>query len=156
MSAKAYYEANKEAILARIRAWQIANPDKRKATKAKWYNNHRDAEKQKQDRYRKENAAKYLFTRARRRALAAGIPFDIELSDVVVPQICPLLEMPINSYSEKPGFRPSLDRIRPDLGYVKGNVQVVSHRANRLKNNANGTELMLLAINTLRAEGELP
>lgn len=37
--------------------------------------------------------------------------------------------------------RPSLDRINPDRGYVPGNVQVISFRANTLKNNATREEL---------------
>lgn len=31
---------------------------------------------------------------------------------------------------------PSLDRLVPALGYVRGNVRVISHRANRLKGDA--------------------
>jgi hypothetical protein len=33
---------------------------------------------------------------------------------------------------------------------------VVSYKANRIKNNANGDELMTMAINLLRLRGELP
>ena len=36
---------------------------------------------------------------------------------------------------------PSLDRIRLELGYVKGNVRVISGRANLLKNDATIEEL---------------
>lgn len=46
--------------------------------------------------------------------------------------------------SGKVGYRPnapSVDRIRPELGYVKGNVRVISSRANLLKNNAEIWEL---------------
>jgi hypothetical protein len=36
---------------------------------------------------------------------------------------------------------PSLDRIIPELGYVKGNIMVISHKANTIKSNANIEEL---------------
>ena len=36
---------------------------------------------------------------------------------------------------------PSLDRIDNSLGYVKGNVAIISHRANSLKNSSTVTEL---------------
>lgn len=39
---------------------------------------------------------------------------------------------------------PSIDRLRPELGYVKGNVAVISLKANRIKSNANLLELVSL------------
>lgn len=39
----------------------------------------------------------------------------------------------------------SIDRIFPHLGYVKNNIQVISHKANRMKNSATLDELELFA-----------
>ena len=36
---------------------------------------------------------------------------------------------------------PSLDRFVPNLGYVKGNIRVISFRANRLKSDATIDEM---------------
>ncbi len=36
---------------------------------------------------------------------------------------------------------PSLDRLEPTRGYVKGNVAVISYRANRIKTDATAEEL---------------
>lgn len=75
-----------------------------------------------------------LFHKAKRRAQANGLPFNIELVDVVIPKKCPLLGLEI-----KQGGGPlspnsaSLDRITPRLGYVKGNVWVISQKANQMK-----------------------
>lgn len=43
--------------------------------------------------------------------------------------------------------KPSLDKIIPKLVYVKGNVWVVSNKANRIKSNATIEELELLVKN---------
>lgn len=39
---------------------------------------------------------------------------------------------------------PSLDRFKPELGYVKGNIHVISTRANRIKNDATYNEIRKL------------
>jgi hypothetical protein len=44
-----------------------------------------------------------------------------------------------------------LDRIDPTKGYVKGNVWIVSHRANTLKGNTTHDELKAITENTGRA-----
>lgn len=89
-------------------------------------------------------------TLARSRALE-GIPFDIELEDIVVPERCPLLGIPlVRGGRRKNRGNPSIDRIDPAKGYVKGNVWVVSTRANKLKNDATLTELETLAANLRR------
>ena len=40
---------------------------------------------------------------------------------------------------------PSLDRLVPALGYVKGNVQVISWRANKLKGEGTAEDHRLIA-----------
>jgi hypothetical protein len=63
--------------------------------------------------------------------------------DVSVPDVCPVLGIPLKVVSGK-GFTdnsPSLDRIVPSLGYVPGNVVVISMRANRIKSDASLAEL---------------
>jgi len=37
---------------------------------------------------------------------------------------------------------PSLDRMRPKLGYVVGNIAVISMMANAVKSNANGEQVL--------------
>lgn len=74
------------------------------------------------------------------RASRSGLPFDICPDDIVVPDVCPVFGTPFTSRSSK-NLSPSLDRLIPSLGYVKGNVQVISWRANRLKLDASLDEL---------------
>lgn len=89
-----------------------------------------------------------LLGLARSRALKKGLPFDLTEEDVLIPNFCPVLGIPLVRGSGLGGHRPgspSLDRIRPELGYVKGNVIVISHRANSLKRDATIDELQSLA-----------
>lgn len=77
-----------------------------------------------------------LVTQARGRAKATGIPFDLEPDDLLVPELCPVLGIPLRpAEGRMDDSSPTLDRIIPTEGYVRGNVVVVSWRANRLKSN---------------------
>ena len=90
-----------------------------------------------------------ILTRAKSRAKQNNIPFNLELTDIVIPETCPLLGIPIEIQPKK-GYHPnspSLDKIIPEKGYIKGNVWVISNRANTLKNDASLQELELLVEN---------
>lgn len=77
---------------------------------------------------------------ARKRAREQRIPFDLHWRDLHVPDTCPILGTPIIKGGDLNDL-PSLDKIVPTLGYVRGNVQIVSNRANRLKSDATIEEL---------------
>lgn len=62
---------------------------------------------------------------------------------VSVGDICPVLKIPLSTNSSL-NNKPSVDRIKPSLGYVKGNVRIISYRANLLKNNATIEEMELI------------
>ncbi|WP_295842584.1 hypothetical protein [uncultured Xanthomonas sp.] len=86
-----------------------------------------------------------LWSSAKNRARQAGVPFDLEPADVVIPERCPVLDIPLSTECGKRSEgTASIDRIVPSLGYVKGNVVVTSWRANRLKNDASLDELRRL------------
>lgn len=96
---------------------------------------------------RKENPERVLINQVRGRARRSGISFDITESDISIPDVCPVLGIPlITSNINGEGQREyrnyaSIDRKDPQVGYVKGNVQVISARANRIKYNATSDEL---------------
>lgn len=97
--------------------------------------------------YRK-NPNRYLLYQARSRAKKFDLPFDLTLPDIVVPDVCPVLGIPLerNTNGRCPSHNsPLIDRIRPELGYVKGNIQVISTRANVMKNDASIEELRKFA-----------
>lgn len=68
--------------------------------------------------------------------------FTIEPADIVIPEYCPVLDIPLmrGRGSSTPNS-PTLDRIWPALGYIPGNVAVISHRANTIKGDATSAEL---------------
>lgn len=81
----------------------------------------------------------------RNAARRKGIPFDLTVSDFTsIPEVCPIfgisLVFEVASGSRAHGVA-TLDRLDPSKGYVKGNVRIISHHANRLKNNASRPEL---------------
>ncbi len=89
-----------------------------------------------------------MWRRAKARVVKSGVPFDIEVSDIVIPEFCPILGIPLVVFKGRSGGEgnsPALDRIDNTLGYVKGNVQVISHLANCMKSSADPTQLMKFA-----------
>ena len=96
----------------------------------------------------------HMFQSARFRSKEQGLAFDLDLKDIVIPLLCPLLATPIVcGEGTMTASSPSLDRIHPEKGYVKGNIQVISYRANAIKQNASIEELELLTSNLRRILG---
>lgn len=93
-------------------------------------------------KYQEKDLRGYILRRAKTRAKKNNIPFDIDVEDIIIPKYCPVFGLELKS---KLGTRqghgpndnsPSIDRVNPELGYVKGNVRIISHKANTIKNNA--------------------
>ena len=90
-----------------------------------------------------------ILKRIQQSAKKRGIEFNLtttDLDEIGIPITCPILGIPLkwntgqaedNSYS--------LDRIDSEKGYVKDNIQFMSLKANRAKNNLNSAELKLLS-----------
>lgn len=94
-----------------------------------------------------------MWYRIKRRAKVEGLEFNLELDDIIIPDICPLLGIPLrrNKLGGGPDS-PSLDRIDPTKGYIKGNVWVISMKANAAKNNLTLEEMQKLVKNWENAE----
>lgn len=70
-----------------------------------------------------------MVRNARHSAKKYGVPFNLTASDITIPEVCPVTGIPLMPTLGKRGGgpqSPSLVRIMPELGYVAGNVQVVS------------------------------
>lgn len=147
---------------ARVRAWRAANPERAKASRKRY-----DAEyaarvgvtprKSREKSYFKNNTVKALLREARRRAKRKGWDFNLDDSDIVIPDRCPVfgtpitLDKPINQINPD---APSVDRIKSGMGYVKGNICVISHRANILKGSLTLEECEAIAAYIRRVSAE--
>lgn len=120
-SKKAYRKKHKDKIYARVKAWRLKHPHK------------------------------VLIGNARQRATKRGLEFNIGDDDIVIPEMCPILDIPIvkniciTIRSGPHNNSPSLDRIDNTKGYIKGNVQVISHQANTMKGSATPEQLIKFA-----------
>lgn len=86
-----------------------------------------------------------LLAGAKKRAQEKGLLFTLRPEDVRIPTFCPVLGLRLAAQVGKAGDNsPTLDRVDPKYGYTKGNVVVMSHRANRLKADATAKELRLV------------
>lgn len=85
----------------------------------------------------KSSALEYkMVARAKCRAKDKNIEFNIQVSDITIPDMCPILGIPLIEHTGKPGGKinsPALDRIDCKKGYIKGNIRVISHLANMMK-----------------------
>lgn len=77
---------------------------------------------------------KKMFDRAKGRAYRSGREFTISVDDIVIPENCPVLGVPLDTTPGSP-YVPSLDRKDSFGGYTPDNIIVMSRRANMLKNN---------------------
>lgn len=87
--------------------------------------------------------SKTMWNEAKARAKTSGLAFDIEPSDCLIPNVCPVLGIKLSKKGD--GLRskstPTLDRIIGALGYTKGNVRVISWYANRIKSDCDDPEV---------------
>lgn len=121
--AKQYYKNNKEVVLKKVQEYRCRAEIK---GKIKQYNRQKLL-------LHPENA---LLTHARKRAAKFKIPFSLTLDDITIPFVCPVLGILLkHGEGTVHDNSPTLDRFVPELGYVPGNVTVMSKRANTLKSN---------------------
>ncbi len=98
-----------------------------------------------------------LLNRARKRAAKLGLAYDLDVDDLLpLPEICPVFGVALDYSTGTKGRgpranSPALDRFDNTRGYVKGNVWIISNRANTLKSNAPLEELEML-VRLLRSQ----
>lgn len=111
----------------------------------KWSKANRAACNKITKKYYKANPEFKLWVGAKARAKKLNKPFTIKREDIKIPVVCPVLGIPLKfSKHHAKNNSPSLDCVVPELGYVFGNIAVISHKANTMKSNASLEELRKL------------
>lgn len=107
------------------------------------------AEKKSKNRQRspREVSLRNMYHRVRMHSKNTGVGSDITYEWLVQEfghiTHCPILHIPLEwgAVGRPTSYSPSIDKIVPKLGYVRGNVQLISYKANLMKNNADTREL---------------
>jgi hypothetical protein len=136
---KAYRKANCGKIHDRRTSEEF------KASRRKYRTEHPEQGNNSHKRWILKYPDKHLLSRAKIRAKKKGIPFDLEVSDIIVPFLCPVLGIELNiGMPVMHPQSPTVDRIDNSKGYIKGNIAVISWRANKLKSDGNLEEFRLI------------
>ena len=99
--------------------WELDNHERRKQYDLGW---------------RKNNVERLLLYHAKARAKRYNVECSLGLEDIIIPNVCPVLKIPIKADLMGSDNSPSLDRLVPSKGYTKENTRVISCRANVIKN----------------------
>jgi hypothetical protein len=145
---KHYYEYNKNVVLERQKKYMKSLP--REAI---------EKIHSRQKIYEQTYPEKRIVTRVKSRAKKLNIDFNLGVEDIKIPTQCPILNIPIYKIAGvKRGPKdnsPSVDRFDNTKGYVKGNVHIISNKANVMKNSASPKELLQFAFWVLLTYGHL-
>lgn len=140
-----WYDRNKDEQIRKNRERYQENPERER--------------KYRRDHYHKtknqpEKIAQMLWKHAKHRAVVKQLPFDITPQDIVIPELCPIMGKPITAVGSG-SYAASVDRIIPELGYVKENIRVISLLANQMKWNATPEELEVFCRGMLKSLEEV-
>lgn len=148
-----YYQSHREEF----RAYADAGRDINNARRRERRRSRRAGEPDNRRTHGKSDSIEYrLLLGAKKRARSKGTPCSLTVHDIpAIPSHCPVLGIEIKPAAGRmQDHSPSLDRLNAASGYVRGNVRVISWRANRLRSDGTAAELLLVARDAAAIEGE--
>lgn len=107
-------------------------PFNRKEYQKKYYIENQERLRKETRQYQTDRCF-WLLRGAKRRAAKAGLDYNLDVSDIAIPALCPVLKVPLERGTR---YAPSLDRRDPLKGYTKDNVWVISKIANQMKSDS--------------------
>lgn len=147
---KEYQIKNRERISTSIKEYRKQNKEKVEAREALYRENNREVLRHRSNEwYHKDsrelisnNPKKLMLRRTRNSAKGRGYECSITEDDFYIPEYCPVLGYKLEfKKGDKENDSPSMDRKDSSLGYIPGNVQVISYRANKIKSDMTKEEL---------------
>jgi hypothetical protein len=99
----------------------------------------------------KSNVRGKICANSASNAKRSGVIFNLISEDIKLVKTCPLLNIPIEYGNHvRTNNSASLDKINPKLGYVKGNVEILSLLGNQMKSSATPEQLITFSKNALQ------
>lgn len=114
-----YYLLNRERLLAYSKDYYENNNGKDKARES-----------------RRKDKVGTMVKAAKKRAKEKGLEFNLDKTKITIPKFCPVLGIELKPGTGSPPIdsAPTLDRKDNSKGYTMDNIEVISWRANKLKN----------------------
>lgn len=150
---QAYYEKTKEKLKEAARQYYYDNKEKVLETVHQYREKNRPLIQEKGREYYRRKPENRMLNRSRARAKKSGLDFNLTEDDIIIPTHCPLLGIELYTAEGRKAVKDnsaSLDRIDSSKGYVKGNVWVISNKANTMKSNSTLEEMKTLVTNWMR------
>lgn len=123
-----------KGTLEQRRKWQKDFRESEKGKASRKAYTYTDKCKQYHKEYYKRNWLKIALRGMKYRALNKGLEFSLSPEDIVVPEFCPILGIPLEKQrGAMTANSPSVDRIDNSKGYTKDNISVISSKANKCK-----------------------
>jgi hypothetical protein len=153
---QAYYAKYKDKLKQDSIDYYHANKEKVLITKEVYKEKNKEVIKEKGRAYYRSHLKNRLVNAARARAKKFGHEFNLTVDDFEIPDRCPLLDIELYVAEGRKTVKynsASLDRIDSSKGYIKGNVWIISFKANTMKSNSTLDEFLLMAENWKRLKG---
>lgn len=143
-----YYKNNKDK-------WKVDTEEKKKrrsVLQKEYSTRHKKRCRDREHIWIENNYERVLYNQAKRSSKPRGLSFSLGIEDILIPTLCPYLEIPLTKTQGKGIIwsNASIDRIDNTKGYIKGNIQIISRLANSMKQQASKEELIVFAKNILR------
>jgi hypothetical protein len=146
---KVYYQENKVGECARVKTHYQENKEHFSSKNKLYHQENKETNNLRCKLNYQKNKERYksnrqifpkteMLRRAKARAVRNGLEFNLIESDIIIPKYCPVfpeIEL-IHNEVRALDNSASLDRIDNTKGYVTDNIQVISKKANTLKNNS--------------------